>query len=152
MKINHFVIIVFFFSLSGCNNCSEEKSYSMNHGTKTLPELKQQIIDYGDTCAYYDLKIQLLDFKYGDEELLSYAMIMANKYDYSEAYFDVFDCITAPYFDNINQIDSRTAKMAIDYLLLASEKGYFQACEIVDSYSITRTQGDCREQIRNIYK
>ena len=146
------VIIILILLLTNCNNCSVEKSFSMNYRTRDLSELKQQIIDSGDSSAYKDLTIELLEFKYGDEELLPYAMIMANKYDYSQAYFDVFFSMTAPYMDNINQTDSITAKIAIDYLLLAAEKGHSQACEIVNSCSITRTCHDYVKQLCQIYQ
>lgn len=152
MKKLLFAFIIIILLLTNCNNSSVEKSFSMNQRSRNLSELKQQIINYGDSSAYNDLTIELLDFKYGDEELLPYAIIMANKFDYSQAYFDVFFSMTAPYMDNINQIDSITAKIAIDYLLLASEKGHSQACEIVNSCSITETCHDYVKQLCQIYR
>lgn len=140
------------FMLSCCNHRSYDNSCSINSATKSISELKQLIIEQGDSCAYSDLKIQFLDFQFGSEDLLPYAMIMANKYNYTQAYFDVFDCLTIPYWSDIHQIDSRTAKLAISYLLLAANKGQEQACEIVDSYSITDNGQDYVTQICQIYQ
>ena len=123
----------------------------MNDSPKTISQLKQGIIETGDTSAYNSLAIQQLDFKYGDEDLLPYAMIMANQYDYPQAYFDVFDCLTAKYLSDIGQIDSLTAQLAIKYLLIASKKGHWQASEIVESHSIIENQ-DAIKQLNTIFQ
>ncbi len=136
-----------------CFSCthSDKPSNPMNHSPKTITQLKQEIVETGDTSAYNSLAIQLLDFKYGDEDLLPYAMIMANQYEYPQAYFDVFSSMTAPYMNNINQIDSLTAQLAIKYLLVASEKGHGQASEIVEAHSITENQ-DAIKQLDMIFQ
>ena len=135
----------------GCKQ-SNKTYYSMNSSTTNISQLKQQIIETGDTSAYYDLEIQLLDYKYGNEELLAYALIMANKYEYPQAYFDVFDCLTAPYLSDISQIDTQTAQLAIEYLLLAADKGHSQAIDIVETYSIPQKCQDYIEQISKIFQ
>ena len=152
MKITlRFVIVVSSIIGFSCQH-HNEKSFSMNYVAKPISELKQQVIEYGDSCAYEDLKIQLLDFVYGSEDLLSYAMIMANKYDYTQAYFDVFDCLTIPFLSDISHIDPKTAQIAVEYLLVAAEKGHVQASDIVVSCSITPNCSNPVAQICKIYQ
>lgn len=137
-----------------CFSCTypDEPSYPMNDSPKTISQLKQEIIETGDTSAYYDLKIQLMEYKSGDDDLLPYALIMANKYNYTQAYFDVFDCLTAKYSSDIGQIDSLTAQLAIKYLLIASEKRHWQASEIVESHAITKACDNNIGQLNKIFQ
>ena len=138
--------------LCGCSMRSDEMGVSMNNRGKDLNMLKQQIIEAGDTSAYEDLAIELMDFKHGPEELLAYSFIMANKYDYKQAYFDIFHSLTELYWFDLNQMDSASAKLAIEYLLLAAEKGHEQAKRMVESYSITENRHDYVDEVCNIYK
>ena len=138
--------------LCSCSKHFDKTGCAMNDSPKNISQLKQQIIETGDTSAYYDLTIQLLDFKFGDEELLPFALIMANKYSCNQAFFDVFNCLTAPYLSDISQIDSITAQLAITYLLLAAEKGHWQASKIVESHSITEEGQNHIEQLSKIFQ
>lgn len=148
--IINFSIVIIALLCCSCTH-SDKASRPMNDSSKTITQLKQEILETGDTSAYESLSVELLDFKYGDEELLPYAMIMANQYDYPQAYFDVYFSMTAPYKDHINPIDSLTAQLAIKYLLIASEKGHGQASEIVESHSIVENQ-DAIKQLNTIFQ
>ena len=154
MKTIHYFIIVISTIVCVCICCtySDKQNCSMNDSPKTISQLKQEILETGDTSAYYDLTIQLMEYKFGDDELLPYALIMANKYNYTQAYFDVFDCLTAKYSSDIGQIDSLTAQLAIKYLLIASEKGHWQASEIVESHSITKACDNNIGQLNKIFQ
>jgi len=147
-----FVMVSFAIISLSCKTHNQEKNCSINSVEKTISELKKQVIECGDSCAYDDLKIQLMDFNYGSEELLPYAMVMANKYDYAQAYYDVFDCLTIPYWSDFSRIDPKTAELAVSYLLVAAEKGDEQASEIVESFSISNKTQDCVELICHIYQ
>lgn len=151
-KIIIFIIVIFTIALLSfsCSN-SDKTNFSMNDSPKTISQLKLEILETGDTSAYYDLTIQLMEYKSGDDDLLPYALIMANKYNYTQAYFDVFDCLTAKYSSDIGQIDSLTAQLAIKYLLIASEKGHWQASEIVESHSIIKNQ-DPIKQLNQVFQ
>jgi TPR repeat protein len=55
---------------------------------------------------------------------------MANKYDYTMAYYDVFDCLTLLYWDDcdntscwLDSLDNQTRMMALEYLKKAADKG-----------------------------
>ena len=123
-----------------CNN-KEDKAIetvdkSINQPSRSLSTLKNLVLTKGDADAYYELQMAYLDNEY-PEEFLVYAMTMANKFDYPQAYFDVYSCLKNEFHSDMTKIDDSTANLAIDYLLRASEKGHEQAQEIVKEYSIT---------------
>jgi len=108
--------------------------------TPLLPnedELKLRIIKEGDIDAYNELTLSFMAHTF-EQECLPYSLIMANKYDYSNAYYDVYLYLTIYYYSNIAEIDSKTADMAIEYLILAAEKGNHQAIKTIERYSIKR--------------
>lgn len=148
-------LIIFCLLLIGCNMGNNNKSnnepkQSMNQHTTNQNELKKAILFSGDIAAYQSLNTEYLDYNY-PEEFLLYAMIMANKYDYPQAYFDVFTCLTDIYLSDLNQLDEKTASLAIDYLLKAYEKGHHQAKDMVEEYEITSNKNS-KQQIERIFK
>lgn len=148
-------VIIFFLFFIGCdmkndstqNNKSER---SINQLSTNENELKKSILFKGDIDAYNSLGTAYLDYTF-QEEFLLYAMIMANKYEYPQAYFDVFTCLTDIYLSDLNQIDDKTASLAIDYLLKAYEKGHHQAKDVVEEYEITSNENS-KQQIERIFK
>jgi hypothetical protein len=148
-------LIIFCLLFIGCNMENNNKSnnkpkQSMNQQTTNQSELKKAILLSGDIAAYQLLNTEYLDYTF-PEEFLLYAMIMANKYDYPQAHFDVFTCLTDIYLSDLNQLDEKTASLAIDYLLKAYEKGHHQAKEMVEEYKITSNENS-RQQIERIFK
>lgn len=151
MKPKLFILILLLFAFSACNEKekhSEERSMN-DRGDET--ELKKAVLSKGDVEAYESLRITYLDHPF-TEEFLSYALIMANKYNYQQAYFDVFMCLTDIYWGKLSDIDETTATLAIDYLLKASEKGHDQAKEMVEEFSVKMNPGHNRAQIEQIFK
>lgn len=132
------VILLVFINLVSCKNKTNPNEVSINTSTHPDKELEQLILQKGDSSAYYELSMQYLD--YGYEKFLPFALIMANKYDYPQAYFDVFSCLweiygkTTTRFMLLDSLDYTTQKMAIDYLKKASFKGHGQAKEILGEY------------------
>jgi hypothetical protein len=152
--MKYLILILCFTLLVNCNAPKEKTNNniierSMNQTHKSETELKEAILYKGDTIAYYELNIAYLDHSF-QEEFLIYAIIMANKYDYTQAYYDVFYNIRLP-FKDINDIDKSSAKIAIEYLLKAAEKGHVQAKEMVVRYSITKNQ-DSKEVLLKIFE
>ena len=108
--------------------------------------LKEKVICSGDTSSYLELStIYSDDANEGD--MLAYSLIMANKYNYPDAYYDVFDilnsipkingntCLKKKYFDNeFNSLDKETRNMAIKYFKLAIYKGSITASEKLLNY------------------
>lgn len=135
-----FILIFTLFQFFACNHKTEKATTraekSINQPTRSMSTLKKLVLTQGDEDAYYELSNAYLDYEY-PEEFLMYAMIMANKYNYPQAYFDVYDCIIGINRLDIKSIDENSASIAIKYLLKASEKEHEQAQEIVKEYSIT---------------
>ncbi len=143
------VILLAISSLFGCGDSLNDNAISMNTANRSDAELRQLIIQKGDSSAYYELSTQYLD--YGYQDFLFYALIMANKYNYPDAYMDVFDCLTTEYIDSIEMMDEETAKMAVDYLFKAYDNNQNQAIEFVNDYHIKKRQTDNVSQLKRIY-
>lgn len=130
------IIILLLMGLLGCNNKKNSVERSMNTSIRSVKELEVLVLEKGDSSAYYTLRNQYFD--YGYERFLPYALVMANRYDYSQAYFDVFDCLLLAYgteWDDIALLDSASRNMAIEYLEKASKKGHSQAKEVLEDYA-----------------
>jgi TPR repeat protein len=116
MKPTYLLIFIALFSFS-CKQKTENpvQMISMNH-TRPVEELKELIMLKGDTVAYDELAIAYMDEKY-DEEYLIYSLIMANKYNYPPAYYNVYYCLTSVFeHHSYAEIDEITKEMAIRYL------------------------------------
>ena len=155
--MNKFILrlSIILFAFTSCDmkrgeTKSNEVERSMNQPAISENELKKIILSDGDKNAYDELSISYLDHPI-QEEFLLYALVMANKYDYPQAYFDVFSCLTDIYYGNITKIDDKTATLAIEYLLQANEKGHHQANEIVQEYNID-IKKNIKQQIIKIFK
>ena len=155
--MNKFILTlsIILFAFTGCDmkrgeTKSNKVEKSMNQRTISDSELKKAVLYDGDESAYDDLSIVYLDYTF-QEEFLLYALVMANKYDYPQAYFDVFSCLTDIYSSDITKIDDRTATLAIEYLLQANEKGHHQANEMVQEYNI-EVEKNSKQQIIKIFK
>ena len=130
-----------------CNNPINNGKF-MNSADCSLKELEQLVIEKGDTSAYQEMSIQYLDLR--KQEFLFYALVMANKYDYPQAFFDVFDCLT--YLDNYDLMDEKTAALAIKYLILAANMGHEQAQEMISEYDIIESDTNYVAQIKRLYE
>ena len=137
MKIKSLlIIIIVIFGLFSCNNSKHEEWVCISgpHYGYQL-DLKEKIICEGDTSAYISL-ITIYADDDNLEDALSYSLIMANKYDYSEAYYDVFDILTSIPQVNANIcaegnciyfgfdcLDGQTKEIALYYFKQAIYKG-----------------------------
>jgi hypothetical protein len=148
-------IIIIMPLLFACNINSDtgksKEEISMNQAESIPQNYKNLVVKNGDIDAYKTLSIEYMDHKY-PEEFLLYAMIMANKYDYPQAYFDVFTCLTDVYMSDLNKMDTITANLAINYLIKAYKWQHHQAKKIVDEYSIKYNEKKNKEQIVNIFE
>ncbi len=130
MRVLCFIILL---TAIGCTNNSE-KSISINNVTTNEDSLKNAIIQKGDISAYQTLWYLYLDSS-KPEEYLNYSLIMANKYDYTDAYFNVYRCLINLY-PNKEMLDKLTVDIAIKYLQMAAAKKHQQALEILGDYYI----------------
>lgn len=107
------LIAICFFS---CKQKTEKpiEVITMNH-TRSIDTLKELVLSKGDTIAYNELHTAFMNEKYLEEYLL-YSIIMANKYNYPPAYYQVYDCLTSIYEHHSIEIDEKTKALAITYL------------------------------------
>ena len=134
-------LMVIIFLCSCTSHTKDEYSLSSNAYSSTDEKLIVEIICQGNVESYQTLYDSYSD-NFRSEELLAYSLIMANKYDYAQAYFDVFDILTS--IPNRNAsicasqecleegfycLDSKTKQMAIDYFKQAIIKENITASE-----------------------
>lgn len=125
--------IYFFILLSVIMSCDlkKDKGVPMNYRETLVSELEKLVIEKGDTSAYYDLFVAYLE--YSSEKFIPYALIMANKYNYPQAYYDVYDRLWYLY-ENPDSLDVTTKKFALEYLEKAAQKGHTQARQTLEEY------------------
>jgi len=109
------MVLIFFISIS----CKSKKDrhvevITMNQ-TRPINELKELVLTKGDTVAYDELDIAFMNQKYREEYLL-YSIIMADKYNYPRAYFQVYYCLTSAFEHHVGPIDIKTKDLALKYL------------------------------------
>jgi len=106
------------------------RDFSMNERNTPDYFLEELVLEKGDTNAYEDLRISYLDYEHG--KFLKFAKVMADKYKYCQAYYDVYCQIEKPTLRKgfTLSLDSCTEKEkneAIKYLYLAKRAGHHQA-------------------------
>lgn len=135
------ILMIFLFFVAGCQNERKGDFLLMNQPLENPKNLRKAVIEDGDTSAYNELSIQYLSYGYG--RFLPFALIMANKYNYPEAYFDIFASLSDlnRYYQNDNDndwsldsLDNNLREMAVTYLIKAANKGNEQAQEVLGNY------------------
>jgi len=138
--------------LLGFKFCAKSKIewVSMNQPSQCEDILKEAVLYDGNIEAYTELSTAYLDYKISSEFLL-YAIIMAHKYNYPQAYFDVYFALIRVFWADLTMIDDMTADMAVEYLIFASEREHHQAKKMVEKHNINR-KNNSKDQILKIYK
>ena len=80
-------------------------------------------------------------------------LLMANKYNYDQAYYDVYSTIISIYIVDYSiddSIDANSADLAMSYLFKAAEKGHQQAKRKVEKV-ISSGVKDSKEQVKIAY-
>lgn len=128
-KIGMFGLIALFL-LSACKERVNETVAGTVLGNKYLEkfndeegrrELIEKVLQSGDTLAYK----RLSDIYFGSgysTEFFYLAFIMANNYDYPQAYYDLYGLL-----DYVKGRDLKSDSLALYYLLCAYEKGLNEA-------------------------
>ncbi|WP_452224341.1 hypothetical protein [Lacinutrix chionoecetis] len=133
MRIIALLIILVIFA------CKKEVSGGPNYELD-IELLSNRIMKSGDENAYRN--VSTFYFQTGDNhKLLPLAKIMSDKYNYTQAYFDVFYSIYSKelsYYNNaeyyLNHLSDLDKKQALNYLILAFEKGHSQAKYFLEDY------------------
>lgn len=83
-----------------------------------------KVLSSGDVDSYDELKTYFLNREV-EQESLFYSIVMALKYDYAPAYYDVYHAMTSVYSENpkLGKIDDKTKEEAMYFLRLGAQKG-----------------------------
>lgn len=100
------------------NTTTEEEiidcpSMEFSFTIREIKDFKTAVYKNGDTHAYLQL---LMHNGIRSEETLIYSMVMANKFHYPHAYYDVYKTIIDMADTYSTELDSVTMGMALDYL------------------------------------
>jgi len=132
--MKNIIVFVSFVLLFSCNNmkkCNDDV-FSMSYGGHSTTEYEclKKIVDYGDTIIYQTMFDDYSDNSHIDE-FLAYSLIMANKYDFAQAYYDVFYILTFTLISEEYEtcLDETTRQFALDYFKQAIYKGNIIASE-----------------------
>ncbi|MHC0446326.1 hypothetical protein ACWA1F_13030 [Flavobacterium sp. 3-218] len=121
IKVN----LIFFILLSIFTSCKKEKkddeiiiesensaSYFQKKlkNIELMDSLSKRVIEYGDTKAYFEIQSIYNIGEQKQTSALYYSLIMANKYHYNQAYYDVYYILNSP------KVDNKTREMANEYL------------------------------------
>lgn len=133
-KILVLIIYTFIFIVFSCNR---NKEIPMNNVSNSEMELYRKLaIEKGDTIAYKELELEINH----SDGFLYVSLIMANKYNYPLAYYNVFHCLVKQSnkkeFEALGDLDEKTKKMALDYLIIGAERGDKQCQNILGNYYI----------------
>ncbi|TCN59898.1 hypothetical protein D0809_08220 [Flavobacterium circumlabens] len=116
---------VFFILLLALTACKKEKkddeiiiesensaSYFQEklNNIELMDSLSKRVIEHGDTKAYFEIQSIYNIAEQRQTSALYYALIMANKYHYNQAYYDVYYILNSP------KVDNKTREMANEYL------------------------------------
>ncbi|AYN03765.1 hypothetical protein [Flavobacterium sp. 140616W15] len=103
---------------------------------KKVNSLMDKIVFRGDTLAYKELSM-IYALSGHRSDYLRVSLIMANKYQYAQAYYDVYNDLyrTNSYIsgnkeetiEDLNLLDKETRNLAIKYLEKSASKGYTKA-------------------------
>jgi len=130
------LVLIFIISIS----CKSKKDrhvevITMNQ-TRPINELKELVLTKGDTVAYDELATAFMNEKY-PEEYLIYSIIMADKYNYSPAYFQVYYCLTSTFEHHVVPIDIKTKNLALKYLKKGVDLNESQAIRFLSELYMT---------------
>jgi hypothetical protein len=108
----------------------------MNEPHIPIDSFERLVAQKGDTNAYKELQTACLDTS--PEVFFPWAMLMANRYDYAPAYYDVFWSLqdwsrTGDDIYSMTNMDAKTKKMALEYLDVAAERNVYDAPATRDS-------------------
>ncbi|MBO7226031.1 MAG: hypothetical protein J6V33_00425 [Bacteroidales bacterium] len=149
--VKRIMYLMVFFILYSCSGsvmketeivCMSENSYSSDYMQKT-----KNILEYGDTNSYWAIHTIHSD-DCANDKLLPYALVMANKFNFTPAYYHVFEILVQLNCERtIDVLDSVTRYLAVSYFRKAIESGdkYASDC-LLQEYCDT-----CTTPIKELY-
>ncbi|TWF32858.1 hypothetical protein FHW36_113113 [Chitinophaga polysaccharea] len=139
MKLS--ILLLVFLPFLACQSAgTKNKTYSINESKRSIIELRQEILDKGDSLAYHDLYFKFVDSDNEYNELFFYAYVMAFKYNYPKAYMDVFFILCKMYNVkveegpiNLTSMDTVSKNLAVESVRRAALMNYLDTKEIFKS-------------------
>jgi TPR repeat protein len=129
-----------------------DEAVSMNNpDPNSITICQRLVVEKGDIDAYQRLSIMYFDNQYC-QDILYYSLIMANQYNYTGAYYDVFFYLFIGYTQKVTKIEPYTADLAINYLMKAYDRKHEEAVLIVEEYHIKYDEKTNREQLINFIR
>lgn len=110
---------------------------SVYNEADSIPKYIYNVVVHGDTNDYHNLFLIYIDRN--EYEIIPFAVIMADKYHYPQAYEDAYHCIwhtSGGKLYSLEGLDPQSKKMILKYLKLSYEAGNHHAKDIVDSLKI----------------
>ena len=120
-----FIIIIGTVIVMACIN-----RYNYEHRNPT-PDIRVKIYEHGDVKSYKFLVDSCRSDKQNFSHYLFYSFIMANKYNYVPANYDVYKALVSAYSprNGIGRIDEKTKSIALFYLMRGAYKGHRPAID-----------------------
>lgn len=137
MRTKMYIILLFILTSTSCKNKNEERS--MNQSLLSQKELERNIKSKGDIDSYNSLKLEYME-SVNKIDFLPWALLMANKFGYQQAYFDVFwilyekQKLSEECDYSLNRLDNNDKQLALNNLIMAAKLGHLQAKEILGKY------------------
>ena len=111
-------------------NVKQPKSIIVGYTSADIDTLKDLVLK-GDESAYSSLLEQYMDIRYYQQESLLYSLIMANKFNISNAYYFVYSDWNGIYKFHFpdQKMDEKTKKITMNYLKRGAELKDFISIE-----------------------
>lgn len=112
---------------------SKVADLKISHTCLSCQNLKvQAVFQKGDTIAYQQIVDSIInDIHSSNSNYFCYSLVMANKYDYTPANYDVYQSLIECYALNNTEMDDKTKRMAQNYLERGAEKGDMRAIRLL---------------------
>ena len=127
-----------------------KEEFTMNSPRESFDSLKIKVYRDGNERAYMKLFYLIYDTRHL-QDLLPYSLVMANKFNSPVGTVHVFYDLTHSYANRIEDIDSITSNLAIEYLFKAAKMKNESAIDIIKMYSIEYNPKTNRDQIIKMY-
>ena len=105
----------------------------MNSKDNSFVDLKESVVFKGDTMSYVQLKERFKKTTY-PYELLYYSIVMANKYDYVPANYDVYTCVQQLVAKAHLEFNERTWMFVSPFLEKGAKAGDNKCKEVLAFY------------------
>jgi hypothetical protein len=148
MKKLYSIFIIGFLIIVSCSNEQDnsEKSLLKKNTGDDFPymfetkEVQKAICLHGDTIMYQRVKQLYRDYHI-EREVFFYSFIMANRYHYVPAYYDVYMCLWQAFNGgkkaklwDMTRFDPKSREMALRYLKMGAKRGNKDALRILIKY------------------